>query len=316
MNDFLDIQRIITLIRKRFLHFCIIGAVAIILAAIFSGPFFIKPKFKSSTRIYPVNLATVSMESESEQMLEIINSNDIKFRMFDAFDLYRVYNIDKKDPNHVSFLMGKYGKNVSTRKTEFETVEIKVLDADPMRAVMMCDSIIFFYNEKVRELHTLKRWEMIKILKENMILRMAERDSLLAQLKEQREKYQILDFSNQIREVTRGYMNSMTNVQGNTAGNREVKQIVKNFSEKGGEAYILENRFRRTNNAVDSLKILYDINLSEAQKKITYCFVVEKAFPADKKTYPVRWMIVTFSLVSSLFMALILFLFLDYRKQA
>jgi predicted RNA-binding protein with RPS1 domain len=314
MNDFLDIERIITLIRRRFLHFCIIGAAAIILSAIFSTPFFIKPLFKSTARIYPVNLATLSMESETEQMLEIINSNDIKFRMFDAFNLYDSYKIDKNDPKHITYIMDKYGKNVSSRKTEFETVEVKVLDYDPMRAARMCDSIIRFYNEKVREMHTLKNWEMVKILQKNLNLRIAERDSLLKLLNDQREKYKILDFTNQIREVTRGYMNSMTNGQGNTAGNREVKQIFNNFSGKGGEAYILENRFRRTNNVIDSLKVLYDTNLSEAQKQITYCLTVEKPFPADKKAYPVRWMIVAFSLASSLFLALLLFLILDYRK--
>ncbi len=87
MNDFFDNQQIFLLIRKHFLHFVIIGVIAVVLSAIFSGPAFITPKYKSSARMYPVNLATMSTESESEQMLEIINSNDIKFRMFDAFRL-------------------------------------------------------------------------------------------------------------------------------------------------------------------------------------------------------------------------------------
>ena len=82
MNDFFDNQKLLIIIRKRLLHFVVIGIIAIILSAIFSSPFFITPKFRSTARIYPINLAVMSTESETEQMLEIISSNDIKFKIF------------------------------------------------------------------------------------------------------------------------------------------------------------------------------------------------------------------------------------------
>ena len=94
MNNFFDNQRILTLIWNRKFHFVVIGIIAVALSALFSGSTFIKPKFKSTARIYPVNTSVLSDESETEQMLEIVNSNDIRFRMFDAFQLYEVYNIN------------------------------------------------------------------------------------------------------------------------------------------------------------------------------------------------------------------------------
>ncbi len=315
MNDFFDNQQIFLLIRKHFLHFVIIGVVAVVLSAIFSGPAFITPKYKSSARMYPVNLATMSTESESEQMLEIINSNDIKFRMFDAFRLDEVYEFDKNEPSYLTYMLGEYNSHVSTNKTEFETVEISVMDKDPQRAAAMCDSIISFYNEKVREMHTVKNWEMVQILQNNMKLRIAERDSLHEVLKLQREQYRILDFPLQVREVTRGYMEALSAGRDNTPGGREIKQLYENLSNKGGDAYMAETHFRKLNSTIDSLKFLYDINISEATKHITYCFVVEKPIPADKKAYPVRWMIVAVFTLASLFMALLLFTFLHYRKE-
>jgi uncharacterized protein involved in exopolysaccharide biosynthesis len=65
---------------------------------------------------------------------------------------------------------------------------------------------------------------------------------------------------------------------------------------------------------MDSITQLYEINLSEYEKDITYSHVVEKPFPADKKSFPVRWMIVFFSAFSAIFMALLVFLVIDYRK--
>jgi capsular polysaccharide biosynthesis protein len=314
MNDVFDNQRILEVIRKHFLHFVLIGIAAVVLAAFFSSPMFITPKFRSTARIYPVNIAVVSMESESEQMLEIINSNDIKLKMFDAFRLDTVYKIDKQDPQYLTYMLAEYNAHVSTNKTEFETVEISVLDKDPQRAAAMCDSIIHFYNNKVREMHTIKNWEMVTILKNNMDKRTSERDSIHQLIREQRQKYKILDFPTQVREVTRGYMEALSTGRDRTPGGQEIRQLYGNLSEKGGEAYLLETQFRRISNTIDSLKFLYDINLSEATKEITYCFVVEKPFPADKKAYPVRWMIVAMTTLSALFLGLLLFIILDYRR--
>lgn len=315
MNDFFENQRILLVIRKRFVHFVVIGVIAIVLSAIFSSPVFITPMFKSTARIYPVNLAVMSTESETEQLLEVISSNDIKFRVFDAFKLNEIYKIPRSDPQYLTNMLSEYNSNVTAKKTEFETVELSVLDRDPQRAAMMCDSIIHFYNEKVREMHSAKNLEVMKIVTDNMKLRTFERDSLLNLLNQQREKYQILDFNIQLRDITRGYMEALAAGRENSQGGREIKQIYDNMSEKGGEAYILERRFIKTNMAIDSLKNLYDINLSEANKKITYCHIVERPLPADKKSYPVRWMLVSITLFASLFLSLLLFILLDYRKE-
>ena len=101
MNNFFDAQRILDLIWKRKFHFILVGVIAIVLSGIFSGSTFIKPKFKSTARIYPSNLSELSEESNTEQMLEILNSNDIKFRMFDAFGLDTVYGLKK--PTRIIF---------------------------------------------------------------------------------------------------------------------------------------------------------------------------------------------------------------------
>ena len=315
MNELFDNQKYLLVIRKRFLHFMVIGVAAIVLSAIFSSPFFITPKFKSSARVYPINLAVMSTESETEQLLEIISSNDIKFRVFDSFQLNEVYGIPKEDPQYVTNMLSEYNSNVSAKKTEFETVELSVLDEDPVRACRMCDSIIHYYNVKVREMHTVKNWEMVKILSDNIQLRTRERDSLLQLINQNRERYQILDFNTQVREVTRGYMEALAAGKENSPGGREIKKLYDNFSGKGGESLILERRFVITTQAIDSLKFLYDINLSEANKKITYCHVVEKPLPADKKAYPVRWMLVAMTLFSSLFLALLLFITLEYYRK-
>ncbi|MEN8117563.1 MAG: hypothetical protein ABFS16_11330 [Bacteroidota bacterium] len=315
MNNFFDNQRILNLIWNRKFHFIVIGIIAIILSAIFSGPAFIMPKFKSTARIYPTNIWVLSEESETEQMLEIVNSNDIKFKMFDAFNLDEVYKISKEDPQYLTYMLDIYGTNVSASKTEFETVEIKVLDRNPQRASDMCDSIIYFYNRKVRNMHKAKDKEMVEIVHRQIDKKVAELEIIEKQLDSIRSEYGIISFGNQVPEVTRGYMNALATGRGSSSDTKKIQELYNNLSEQGTETVIIENKFNRTNSIIDSLTNLYEYHLMEFEKDITYSHVVEFPYAADKKSYPVRWLIVAFSTISAVFLALLVFLVLDYRKE-
>lgn len=314
MNNFFDNQRILQVIWKRRIHFMIVGGIAVLLSAIFSSSFFITPKFKSTARIYPTNLWPLSNESETEQMLEIVNSQDIKLRMFDAFNLAEVYNINREDPLFLTYLLNLYNTHVGASKTEFETVEIKVLDKDPLRAAQMCDSIIRFYNEKVQQMHAAKNWEMVEISQKGLEKRTRELDSLLERINQTRSEYQILDYSGQVKEITRGYMEVLAAGRENSTGSREIKRLYDNLANKGTEAWLQESKLAYLTMVIDSLNTVHEFNRSEAEKKISYCYVVQKPVPADKKAYPIRWLIVAFSTLSALFAALLVFVVLDFRK--
>lgn len=314
MNNFFDNQHIMATIWQRKFHFVIVGIIAVIFSAIFSGPAFITPKFKSTARVYPINISVMSEESETEQMLEIMNSRDIKLRMFDAFNLSDVYNIRREDPQYFTYMFDKYNKNVSTSKTEYETVEIKVLDEQPIRASNMCDSIIHFYNQKVRQMHKTKDWEMVEITQKLLNKRYVELDTLTGKLNESRKKYGLFDFMGQSPEVTRGYMNALANGRGSTVDAQKIQKLYDSFSENGAEMEWLEKRTYSSMNAIDSISKVHELYLSEFEKEITYSHVVERPIPSDKKSYPVRWLIVAYSAFSAIFMALLVFLVLDYRK--
>src|SRR5690606_17368658 len=233
MSNFFDNQRIFQLIWNRKVHFFIVGAIAVLLSAIFSGPAFIKPKFKSAARIYPSNIWVMSEESETEQMLEIINSRDIKLKVIDAFNLHEVYKVKRDDPYYMTYMLDLYNQNVNASKTKFETVEIKVMDYDPQRASDMCDSIIRFYNKKVRNIHKAKDWEMVQIAQKNLDKKYSELDTLMAELDFVRKEYGILDFKSQVEKVTEGYMNALASGRASGADTRKIQDLYNNLAEKG-----------------------------------------------------------------------------------
>ncbi|HOF55037.1 MAG TPA: Wzz/FepE/Etk N-terminal domain-containing protein [Prolixibacteraceae bacterium] len=315
MNDFFDNQRLLEVIWKHRFHFVIVGIIAVILSAFFSSPMFITPKYKSTTKAYPTNLGVMSEESYTEQMLEIINSTDIKLKMFDAFELDKVYKISKDDPKYLTYMLAIYDKHVSTRKTDFETVQITILDKKPERAALMCDSLIHFYNQKVQEMHSEKNWELAKVIKDNIARQTTEQDSLRHLLVNFRDTSRLYDVVLQTPEVTRGYMRSMVEGSSSMQNEKEIKRIYNNLLENGADVHIMERRFESLVVSINELKVEYDKAISEAEKRITYAMVVEKPLVADDKSYPVRWVIVAFTLISSLFLALLVLLILDYKKK-
>lgn len=314
MSDFFNNQRILDIIWKRKFHFIVIGIIAVVLAAIFSSATFITPRFKSTIKAYPSNLGEMSDESYTEQMIEIMSSVDLKLKMIDAFRLDTVYKIPRESPQYQTNILDKYGDRVNIRQTDYEAVTATVFDADPVRAVRMCDSIIHFYNRKVHSMYSVKNVEMMRILEESMSKRQRECDSIIPILGEYRSRNQFMNPETLAPEVTRGYMLALAEGRENAAGTREIRKIYDNMLEKGAHSQLLESRFNYLITSMDSLRKEIDFHYSEVNKNITYSIIVDKPIVADKKAYPVRWLIVALSLASAMFVALLAFMVLDFKK--
>ncbi|MCL1821383.1 MAG: hypothetical protein FWG22_01015 [Prolixibacteraceae bacterium] len=314
MSDFFNNQRILDIIWKRKYHFIIIGIIAVVLSSIFSSAIFITPRFKSTIKVFPANLGALSDETYTEQMLEIMNSVDLKLKIIDTFRLDTVYKIPRESHQYQTNILDRYSDRVNIRQTDYEAVTVSVEDIDPVRASRMCDSMIHFYDLKVHGMYSVKNQEMLTILSNNLEKRQRECDSIIPILREQRSQNQFLDIETQAPEVTRGYMLALAEGRENAAGTREIKKIYDNMLEKGAQAQLLGSRFNYLITSIDSLNKEIDFHKSEINKKITYSILVDKPIVADKKSYPVRWLIVALTLASTLFVALLAFMIIDFKK--
>lgn len=315
MTNFFDNKNLLETLWKWKKHLIVVGILAVVFSAFFSSSVFIKPKYKSTARIYPSNnIYIFSDESQSEQMLEIISSLDIKLRVIDAFDLSTVYKISKQEPQYLTFMMSEFNDNVSFKKTEYETIEIQVLDTDPKRAAIMCDSIISFLDQKIRSMHRIKYQEVAQISKRDLLIVTHQSDSVLEILNHLRKEYKILDYQSQAKEITKGMVKVLAEQKQNTAGGKELEQWMKDFAEKGGEYDRLYMLQKYLVGQTDSLKKEYNQSTSSANKKIVYGQRVQNPIPADKKSYPIRSLIVFVSTFAALFAAIMVILFLENKK--
>ncbi|MCL3780386.1 hypothetical protein EMN47_08270 [Prolixibacteraceae bacterium JC049] len=313
MENFFDSRRMLEVIWKWKIHFGIIAVLAFALAALFSSPMFIRPKYKSEARLYPINVESYSNESESEQMLEIVGSMDIKRHMFDAFKLGNYYGIKKDDPYYRTKLIRKYNKNVSIKKTEYETVEIAVMDWEPQRASNMIDSIICYYNEKLRKIHGKKYKELATAAHNDLKKRENEIKDVTVAIEKITKEYGILDFEMQVKELSKGYAEALA--AGKTQAANKIQSMLDRMSLKGGEFEVLSTKLENLQVQSDTLKVRYDKALSRSQQRISYAQVVESPFPADKKSYPVRWLIALLAVAGAEILALLVILLLENGKK-
>jgi hypothetical protein len=149
-----------------------------VLAVIFSSSIFITPKFKSIAVIYPANVSPYSEESETEQMYQILQSQDITDSVISKFNLSEHYKISTKYKYYKTAIYYEYSQNIKIEKTPYDAVSIEVLDKDPEMACNIVEAIIDFYNQKVRLMHNDKYFEVMDMYKKLLAKKQDDIDSL------------------------------------------------------------------------------------------------------------------------------------------
>lgn len=297
MEKFYTNTSLIKLIIKWKITYIIITVLSICLSVVFSGPYFIKPLFKSYAVVYPANLLPYSSETPTEQMLQLLKSEDIIFNVAKKFNLGPRYSIDTNDQYYKSKIVGKYNDIVSIHKTEYESVYIEALDYDPLVAYNIVKEIINQMNLKARELQRDKTKEIVKLYKDQLDYKARQIDSIEKRMTLLRKEYNVMSYDYQIKEITKGMASNSGN--GKKVSN-EVEKTFENIKIYGGEYVNLDRYIFSLTNAYNEIKVLYDKSISDLNKELTYANMVTTPVPADKKSYPIRWLIVLISTLSTL----------------
>lgn len=292
-------------------QFIVVTLIAAIAAAVFSGEWFIKPRYKSSATVYPANVVPFSEESTTEQILQIFQSGHIRDAVIRKFDLAKHYGVDTTGKEGHAKLIGTYQFFVSISKTQYESVEIEVTDTDPQLAADMVNEIILQLNNKISALHKQKSREVGLVLQKQMKLKQTQLDSLNAIMQELRVKYQILDYNIQVKEVTKAYMKGL----GSGKVPADVDVMMRNLEEKGGDYYKAKVIYDVILQGYSQVSNDYDNVQKELNKNFTYTYVVSTPNVADKKSYPVRWLIVVISVLSANMFLFLVIIVNDFRKR-
>ena len=277
----------------------------------------ITPLYLSTAIVFPAATSSVSFseqrnakasavdfgeEEQAEQLIQILQSSQIRNIIVSEFDLFKQYDISKNDKNKNHKLIKAYNEHFSFTRTRYGSIKIDVLDKDPKLAAMMANKIVDLIDTVKNEMiskRTIPAFEINKRTKKRLE---KERDSLLNALAKLSEKGVISLDARQ--GLFQAYVDSE-----NDADRNEMKQKIDANLKYGSEYDGLEFMRNEKIAKLEKFQVAFDQAESDANSKFNHKFIVEKAVIADKKEKPKRMIIVLISFLGSFLFSILLVLF-------
>ena len=266
--------------------------------------------YKSFGVAYPANIEPYSEESETEQMLQVLNSKGIVDSMILKFHLAKHYGINPDYKYFKTVLVNTYYDNVRISKTPFESVRIEVLDKSPDTAALMVEAIFHYYDQKIASLHKSKYKEVIDMYGAQLSRKRATLDSLKNVLYVLGTEQGIIQYEYQSQEIMRGYLKTVDGSNGSGINTKEVDRLMQNMEKASGQLIEVVQMIQDEARTYVEVKLDYEMAIRFYESSMTYSNIVTDPYPSDKKSYPVRWLVVVIvSLATFIFALLIIFLF-------
>lgn len=307
-------------------HLIIIAALATILSILFSSPLFITPLYKSSVILFPVSSNSVSKalltdqptaksdilefgeDEQTEQMLQILNSGIIRDKIVKKYDLMSHYGINLNSKFKYTYLFKEYESNITFRRTEFMAVKITVLDKDPQVAADIANSISDLLDstknamQKERAIRGFKIVEKEYLKLQNEIAKMEDSLTKIRQLG-------VFDYETQSEMMNQQL--AIEIARGNQRGITALNEKLNVLANYGGAYVSIRDQLEHEKKQLSYLKARYEEAKVDATENLPQKFVVESAYKAEKKSYPIRWVIVLVSVISTLIVAVMVIITID-----
>lgn len=295
---------------QKHLLICFFASVAV--GFIISLPIFMKPMYKSSTVFYPANLIPYSKETPTEQMVQLLNSEEVRDSVVKALNLFKHYKIDSINGFPRYEMMKILDENISVSKNQYEAIELDVIDEDPKMAKRICESLIHFMDIKAISLIHTRALEVAKVNMQAMQEEKLILDSLNNAITALRDSSGITDFEFQIEGFSREYFRSLSS--GNV--NANMSKAHQNLISKGAEYMTLKENVRHSRDAYLYYKMLNDSALITTKKELNFHDIVSPPLIPEKKDSPKRGLVIILFTLSTMLISIVTVVYIEqYREK-
>ncbi len=291
------------------------------------------PKYKSTVIMFPVASNSVSKtlldknalakhdimqfgeEEQAEQMLQILHSSRIRDRIIKKYDLAKHYDI-KPGKHAKTRLIDAYHNNVSFRRTKYMAVRIDVLDKDPVMAANIANDIASLLDSTKNSMQHERSRKAFEIVKKAYFERKAFVKAIGDSLTVLR-KLGVHDYKSQTEMINRQL--AVEIAKGNKAGIKALEDKLSVLAKYGSAYESLSAAIEFEEEQLSSLKAKYEEAKIDAEQNLPQKFIVDKAYPADSKAYPIVWLMVVVTGLVTFFLVVLLAAILDsiseYNKK-
>ena len=321
---------IFKLLLKNKLNVLIILVLAIVLSIIFSSKTFIKPLYKSSVVLYPTTTYSASKaimntnnliyvdpleigdESQTDHMMQILNSGIIRDKIIEKYDLMNHYGIDNDSKYKQSKLVKAYENNIRIRRTEYNSVKIIVFDTDPEIASNIANDLAALFDETMNEMQQEIATKAFEIIEREYNNTLNEINALEDSLKYYRDKG-VYNYDIQINVLSQQLATELA--KGNDKGAKNIENQINKLSQNGQNFNNISNDIQIKKDYLAVLKSKYDDARLNATETIPHKMVITNAYISDKPVYPIRWVIVTVTFFATLIMIIMVLAAFEYSEN-
>lgn len=237
--------------------------------------FFMPKKYLSSAIIYPYNSHQVKdivgnpqfgYEVETEQLMQLLESNSMRDKTIEAFNLYDYYEEDTTSLKWRSELALKYINDVSITRSKYLSIVISAQTQDPQLSADIANFQVKEVNRYREQIFEENRTKRFKNIEEKYLISKSKLSAL---------KDSIYVIKGGKKELLYNFVESLNNENNNT------KEFVNDFRlEPLIEKYIYERgRYLRLLEEYDNMK-------DQMEQDLPSVYSIDKAVPNHKKASP------------------------------
>ena len=306
--------------KKQLIVLILLGVITSIIIS-----FLIDEKFKSTVVLFPTSSASISEsllaehsastkdilkfgeEEEAEQLLQILYSYEIRDYIVNKYDLRNHYETENSD-FPLTKLHKIFNDNVSFRRTEYMSVEIEVLDKDPVTAANMANDIALMIDSVMNRMRGERAQKALQIVRteyENLVkVHNATNDSLTIL-----RGFGINDYESQSRAMNEAL--GIAIINGKKVAIDAISKQLEILSKYGGAYVMLRDRHVYEVEKISKLETKLVEAEVDAGQILSNIFIVNKAEVAEKKSYPIRWLIVVIFTIGTFIISLMVLMIYD-----
>lgn len=328
LPDFdLNGTNLVQMVWQRRLFFIVIGIVAFVSSLVVS--LLITPQFKSTAILIPATATQASKDvfvpsrakgftvfgddEEVEHLLQVLSSETLRRNIILKLNLFEHYGIHPNESHAWHKVNETYDGNISFRPSRYRSVRIEVYDNYPEMAATLANSIVQVADSLMRATKREVAQKALDVLEMHYQLALSDAyatdDSLTRIMRNG-----VLNLTYQTKEFTKTYSQAIASGNNNVA--QKIKKEFEILADNGAlfTRYIYEIQYRslQLKDMHESIQILR----AEAQGAIPSQFVIDWAYPSDKKAKPKKAVIVIASTLAALFFSVFLFVLVDFFRTS
>ena len=306
-----NLIELLKMIIRHWKSITIVCVIAIIGSTIITDPHIMEPYYSSTSIFLPGNPNSTSSQNmfvqsdagpfgssdDVDRMLQFGTSPSLQKYIVQRFHLFKHYEIDSANEKYPNYAVQmQLDDNVSVEKNDRGAIEVTVYDHNKDTAAAMANAIVNQIDEINKTLINDNKQKMLAIYETKIQQKNDELKMLSDSIVSIKQRFGMSGGLNDLNQ---------NSINANNSAYQQANESLKILDEQKKGA------IKELNNSVG----LYEQFKATINKDVPTIYILEKAYPAEKKAKPIRWLTVLSATMIAFFISVLTWLVIERYKD-